>query len=804
MLRTKIHVLRSILQSKSLTTRMTSSEANSHLAVEEVSNQAKSACDEMPAQNERSQSEFIRSQSLPDSGYDSFSERKVETSVNAPGIAFPGKPIPPELQTRFEDIKRLFGQPLLDLISKKRILTRDVSMKLRWMGSAETSSRLYIVIQCDKRAVKYIKHYFTQAHVREEVGADFLVHVIPGLRRLSNPRFKVYEDDFPTQKTLCGTSIKIENPETKMASMATLGGLVAVEKVGSETKFFGLTAGHSLELLGAPSDMDVPELEVCNELSDEDSDSDTLHDEESSPHLLFESSSRPMPDIGTIEFHSFQETHYPENHDWAVIALDRGSTLPNLLVDDYNREGKALKCGDELMRINGTVVPPLIEGFMGVSVLTPRGIQKGRFAPNTSSLFMAPGKQFLDTYDFIPGPGFGLQPGDSGSWAVCDETGGVLGHVVSVDSIGEGHIIPILGTLEDIKIQLGVDSVFLPSRHDLERRNTDLKQRITNLEQRNTDLKQQIADLKQRNTDFKQRIADFERRTAVDTANNSIRHVEIDDLLPYNPLSAPLSIGFPGQIEMKATLSNDSGYASLTTNPPGYLPLEGQEHSKDMGRNYAGFQQQEDADVSEIDERLSPLLKTQYVRPKRPMVFCDQCDEHRDGFRGEHELRRHKDLKHKQRVKEFICVDPRDAAAHLRRSHFTEKSSRHRTRDDGDGSSIDQKRRGKGGGDWPSMHELKNWMREVWVNPDDQGYGPLLSETEDTEDALNISTVAPERTNTPPSALSSAAEAPSVALEYDDGSRTENYIETTGTQSYRSESLTTPVEKEWDWLIMIL
>ncbi len=144
------------------------------------------------------------------------------------------------------------------------------------------------------------------------------------------------------------------------------------------------------------------------------------------------------------------------------------------------------------------------------------------------------------------------------------------------------------------------------------------------------------------------------------------------------------------------------------------------------------------------------ITKTKYVRPRQPKVFCELCDEHREGFRGEHELRRHKDAKHQTLVKKFICVDPQElglpvnvqvvnplskckackaqkkygayynAAAHLRRTHFKEKPSRNKNRNSGANGGDDDKRGGKGGGDWPSMHELKNWMRETWVRQDEQ------------------------------------------------------------------------------------
>ncbi|KND91676.1 hypothetical protein TOPH_03854 [Tolypocladium ophioglossoides CBS 100239] len=137
------------------------------------------------------------------------------------------------------------------------------------------------------------------------------------------------------------------------------------------------------------------------------------------------------------------------------------------------------------------------------------------------------------------------------------------------------------------------------------------------------------------------------------------------------------------------------------------------------------------------------LQKTPYQRPKHPKVYCNQCDEYPEGFRGDHELRRHLNTKHRSIVKKFVCRDPAtvglqskvkvlyplsecraceskkqygayyNAAAHLRRTHFKPKAPRGKNK-----GSSDEKRGGKGGGDWPPMADLKLWYEEVHVASD--------------------------------------------------------------------------------------
>ncbi len=139
------------------------------------------------------------------------------------------------------------------------------------------------------------------------------------------------------------------------------------------------------------------------------------------------------------------------------------------------------------------------------------------------------------------------------------------------------------------------------------------------------------------------------------------------------------------------------------------------------------------------NERLVAIPKTSYIRPSHPKVMCKLCSEHPEGFRGEHELRRHTDRAHKKIRKAWVTVDitafarknsiecPKsplanckacrngkhygayyNAAAHLRRAHFNP-----RKRGRGSKGNNEERRGGKGGGEKPPMNELKRWMREV-------------------------------------------------------------------------------------------
>ncbi|KAG5929341.1 hypothetical protein E4U42_006172 [Claviceps africana] len=138
--------------------------------------------------------------------------------------------------------------------------------------------------------------------------------------------------------------------------------------------------------------------------------------------------------------------------------------------------------------------------------------------------------------------------------------------------------------------------------------------------------------------------------------------------------------------------------------------------------------------------------RASYQRAPLRRVYCDKCNEYPEGFRGEHELKRHTDAKHSALVRRWVCCEPDtagnvsfrptvsltsckacmaqkqygayyNAAAHLRRAHF----SPHRG--------------GKASGDWPPMSVLKDWMREI-RQPLDPSQVDYLSGCEEEGDNL--------------------------------------------------------------------
>ena len=126
-----------------------------------------------------------------------------------------------------------------------------------------------------------------------------------------------------------------------------------------------------------------------------------------------------------------------------------------------------------------------------------------------------------------------------------------------------------------------------------------------------------------------------------------------------------------------------------------------------------------------------------FTRHVPSKVKCEECSEHADGFKGEHELKRHILRAHRPTRKVYVCIDPTpgrkflsecehcndfkrynayyNAGAHLRRKHFNKRPQGERRKGK---LTKEEKRGGKGGGTEPKMDVLKLYMREFDIYAD--------------------------------------------------------------------------------------
>lgn len=136
-----------------------------------------------------------------------------------------------------------------------------------------------------------------------------------------------------------------------------------------------------------------------------------------------------------------------------------------------------------------------------------------------------------------------------------------------------------------------------------------------------------------------------------------------------------------------------------------------------------------------VDETLSasPTFQASSKTPTRKVLRlkCPSCSDYPDGFRSEHELRRHTNRIHRKTRKVWVTIDTSpdktflanckacqtgkrynecyNAASHLRRMHFHPHKRGERKM-----TAAEARRGGKPGDLDPPMEVLKtNWLREV-------------------------------------------------------------------------------------------
>ncbi|CAK7214668.1 hypothetical protein SBRCBS47491_002225 [Sporothrix bragantina] len=218
------------------------------------------------------------------------------------------------------------------------------------------------------------------------------------------------------------------------------------------------------------------------------------------------------------------------------------------------------------------------------------------------------------------------------------------------------------------------------------------------------------------------------------------------------------------QVRAKNSLRQQNSNATKTQLLPKMDPVTNTDANTESLRtsgSSSGKMQGSVAVVGNNGDGKVKIAKTKRERPKSKKLFCDSCSDCPQGFRGEHELQRHRSRKHSTESKRWVCCYPHEngqdasvdalrpltgckhceegktynayynAAAHLRRAHFKEKPSRKVPGSIKDNDGKSGQNDSDATKDWPDMSELKKWMRPVTVT------GGQTSSTADVTDEID-------------------------------------------------------------------
>ena len=156
------------------------------------------------------------------------------------------------VQNRFDDLSELFTPSLISFLAKRKVKRRPISIKLKVLGTDEKSAKPWVVVQCDEDASKPIKNYFNRPEVKSQYQPGDSESDLPSLEVVIHSRApvplatsdlaSVYGNSWAEVDTLCGKLIKIGSLDEPQ--IATLGGVIMVEKSRGQFMLYGLTAGH--------------------------------------------------------------------------------------------------------------------------------------------------------------------------------------------------------------------------------------------------------------------------------------------------------------------------------------------------------------------------------------------------------------------------------------------------------------------------------------------------------------------------------------------------------------------------------
>ena len=350
------------------------------------------------------------------------------------------KTVPAAAQDRFQDLEELFGKPLYEYVTKSGATFSAISMKLKVLGESEDTAKPWIVILCDKGIAKRAKRFFSQSWVKSECqlchtdpdrpSFEILVYDRPPIPMAIISSASVYADwraNAPKWPTLCGSIISV-NTESH-TRLATLGGVLSVTMAGGNSELYCMTVSHVIAGDQLETDAYKPEgfsREVDVDFEEEDSDDASEADvfcekQEYTLDLDFEEDrvsgavsiakqnpssgdSFPCPfRIGYIAITSRDALEDGSNLDWALIKIDDPLLYCSnlLLIPGDSDQSHVLS---EPKDLNYSKSKTALSVFL---LSGTRGVIRGMLSFTLSSLMLAPGKRFTDTYTLRLSNGLG-------------------------------------------------------------------------------------------------------------------------------------------------------------------------------------------------------------------------------------------------------------------------------------------------------------------------------------------------------------------------------------------------------------
>ncbi|KAF7505302.1 hypothetical protein GJ744_001089 [Endocarpon pusillum] len=226
-------------------------------------------------------------------------------------------------------------------------------------------------------------------------------------------------------------------------------------------------------------------------------------------------------------------------HDWALVTINKNANLrPNRLRPTTLgklREADLLAPSSEKMELSRS-------RHVALNTYGER-CQTGTLGYLPCSVWLNRSAGFVKAFPLKMNEGAHIKRGDSGGWVVEYYTLEVYGHLVSSDVLGDGYVIPLLDTLEDIRERTHAQDVGLATGLDITCKLGDAL------------------------------IPEISTEGGSNSAQDIVTHLATANRVEeQNPLRTLTRYIFP-QLREPATRCHDSGYASAYVSPFGSPPV---------------------------------------------------------------------------------------------------------------------------------------------------------------------------------------------------------------------------------------
>ncbi|KAK6523396.1 hypothetical protein TWF281_001376 [Arthrobotrys megalospora] len=410
---------------------------------------------------------------------------------------------------RFNGLGIFVNVPLNRYLTKKKIWLPpgSVSIDLRFVGMTEDHAKPTMVVYCPPKILSKVRRFFRKKHIKSMYQPDIIT--------TEEPWFEIdFDREGPWTCALTESESYIPHsvyssvifpPKVSgipvifdevadFSRLGTIGGIIEVRTGGKPTLYYGMSAGHLISKLeGVPeiagADPDAPDGDDSSDSEDECSN-DSEMEIELEPELESESKPAARPRTGEGETEkSYSETDTGKyasqldrfiraNGPWthlgrafrSPLTFDENGGTRNLdwgLVSEVGRMvphlGSIRRPGDRIKRYMHSRAEFALSEQSNQPVHFWSAIDgrcEGDVIFGGSMLKIEPGLNFTRTHRLQPSNGrTEIRNGDSGAWVIDESTGEVYGHIVASNALGEGYVVPIQDTLEQIRIVLDASQV---------------------------------------------------------------------------------------------------------------------------------------------------------------------------------------------------------------------------------------------------------------------------------------------------------------------------------------------------------